>query len=323
MHTFQQTISLFEDYFTKNNPFPHTPENLYDPCRYILEAGGKRIRPALCLMATELFSDHIPEDAYYVAMAIELFHNFTLIHDDIMDKAPLRRGRATVHHKFGLASGILSGDVMNIFSYKLLGMIRPEYLPAILNLVNTTAIEVCEGQQWDMDFENSDDITIDDYLKMITLKTSVLLAGALKAGAILSNAPAEDAQRIYDFGKNLGIAFQLQDDYLDTFGTIEKTGKKPGGDIRSNKKTYLTLKAGAIADAGQNSRLAEYNKLRDEEKVTYTTGVYRELNIDSITKNAINQYFELSIRNLDSINIEQHRKEQLLQLAHFLLTRDH
>jgi len=323
MHTFQQTISLFEDYFSQHSPFPDTPENLYNPCRYILEAGGKRIRPALCLMAAELFSDHIPEDAYYVAMAIELFHNFTLIHDDIMDKAPLRRGRPTVHQKFGLASGILSGDVMNIFSYKLLGMIKPEYLPAILNLVNTTAIEVCEGQQWDMDFENSDDITIDKYIEMITLKTSVLLAGALKAGAILANAPAEDAQHIYDFGKNLGIAFQLQDDYLDTFGDTEKTGKKTGGDIRANKKTYLTLKAATMASPGQKKKLAEYTLMQDDDKVALITETYKELNIDNITNIAVSQYFNTSISHLNKINTTQQKKEQLLQLAHFLFTRDH
>lgn len=323
MHTFQETISLFEDYFEHNQPFPNEPVNLYDPCRYILEGGGKRIRPALCLMATELFKDEIPRDAYYVAMAIELFHNFTLIHDDIMDKAPLRRGRETVHHKYGLASGILSGDVMNIFSYKLLGMIQPAYLPQILNLVNTTAIEVCEGQQWDMDFENSDKVTIAEYLKMIALKTSVLLAGALKAGAILADASPEDASHLYDFGKNLGIAFQLQDDYLDTFGDGERTGKKPGGDIRSNKKTYLALKARELASDKVAKQLDGCLLLDEDEKVVETTKIFKQLNIDSITKDIVNQYFELSLKNLASINIPEGKKTQLLELANFLLTRDH
>jgi geranylgeranyl diphosphate synthase type II len=323
MHTFQETINLFEEYFKKQQPFPEHPNTLYDPCRYILEAGGKRIRPALCLMATELFKDNIPEDAYNVAMAIELFHNFTLIHDDIMDKAPLRRGRETVHQKYGLATGILSGDVMNIFSYKLLGKINPHYLPAILNLVNTTAIEVCEGQQWDMDFEVSDEVTIDDYLKMITLKTSVLLAGALKAGAILADAAEEDAQNLYEFGKNLGIAFQLQDDFLDTFGDGALTGKKPGGDIRSNKKTFLMLKAQSLADQKVLSHLNQCMQLDDEEKVKEITNIFKENNIDNITKDIVNQYFELAMSNMDSIRMGEERKAPLRALAHYLLTRDH
>src|SRR5690606_3137333 len=218
-------------------PFHSQPDNLYEPCGYLLKLGGKRVRPILCLMANELFSP-IQEQTWSAATAIELFHNFTLIHDDIMDKAPLRRGKETVHHKFGMTAGILSGDVLCIYAYDALSKVHSEKFNAIFSLFNQTAIEVCEGQQLDMDFEKSDLVSEEDYLHMIKLKTSVLLAASLKIGAIIGGASQNDAQKLYEFGINLGLSFQLMDDYLDAFGDAKKLGKQIGGDILSDKKTF-------------------------------------------------------------------------------------
>lgn len=303
-------------------PFPENQESLYEPCRYLLEAGGKRIRPALCLMAAEMFNG-INQDAYNAAMAVELFHNFTLIHDDIMDKAPLRRGKLAVHEKYGLTTGILSGDVMGIFSYHCLGKVDPVYLPRVFTIFNKIAIEVCEGQQWDMDFEIKDEVTIDEYLKMIELKTSVLLAGSLKMGAILSGASEEDAHHLYEFGKNLGIAFQLQDDYLDTFGSEEKIGKKPGGDIRANKKTFLMLKSRELANEGALMNIDELIQKEEDEKVEGIRKIYLDLNIDKHSKDIINQFSEQSFDHLEKINLPEEKKLPLKQLALWLLNRQH
>jgi geranylgeranyl diphosphate synthase, type II len=322
MQSFRDISLQFEQYLKTNMPFPENQENLYEPCRYLLEAGGKRIRPALCLMAAEMFGG-TNNDAFQAAMAIELFHNFTLIHDDIMDKAPLRRGKLTVHEKYGLTTGILSGDVMGIFAYSCLDKINPQYLPAVFSIFNKTAIEVCEGQQWDMDFEIKDEVTIDNYLKMIELKTSVLLAASLKMGAILGGASEEDAQNLYEFGKNLGIAFQLQDDYLDTFGTEEKIGKKPGGDIRSNKKTFLMLKSREMADQNALATLTDLSVLEDEKKVEGTRNFYLKLNIDKHSKDIINQYSEYSFEYLSRVNVDASKKTELKALASWLLNRQH
>jgi geranylgeranyl diphosphate synthase, type II len=322
MRSFQDISLLFEQHLKTSIPFPENQENLYEPCRYLLEAGGKRIRPALCLMAAEMFNG-INEDAYNAAMAVELFHNFTLIHDDIMDKAPLRRGKLTVHEKYGLTTGILSGDVMGIFSYHCLGKVNPTYLPRVFTIFNKTAIEVCEGQQWDMDFEAKDEVTIDEYLKMIELKTSVLLAASLEIGAILSGASDEDAHHLYEFGKNLGIAFQLQDDYLDTFGSEEKIGKKPGGDIRANKKTFLMLKSRELANEGALTVIDELIQRGEEEKVEGIRKIYLDLNIDKHSKEIINQYSEESFNHLQKINLPEEKKLPLKHLALWLLNRQH
>ncbi len=322
MQSFQDISLLFEQHLKAGLPFPANQENLYEPCRYLLEAGGKRIRPALCLMASEMFGG-INEDSYNAAMAVELFHNFTLIHDDIMDKAPLRRGKLTVHEKYGLTTGILSGDVMGIFSYHCLGKVNPKYLPQVFTIFNKTAIEVCEGQQWDMDFEVQDEVTIDKYLKMIELKTSVLLAASLKMGAILGGASEEDAQNLYEFGKNLGIAFQLQDDYLDTFGAEEKIGKKPGGDIRANKKTFLMLKSREIAHQEALLVLDSAVVQNEEDRVESIRSIYLDLNIDQHSKNIINQYSEYSFAHLDKVNLPEEKKAQLKGLASWLLNRQY
>ncbi len=265
MHSFTDLAAVFEDRFTASLPFPQAPATLYEPCRYLLQLGGKRIRPILCLMANELFEE-ISEDAWHAAIGIELFHNFSLIHDDIMDKAPLRRGQPTVHAKYGLTAGILCGDVMSTYAYDQLANIK-RALPQVLRIFNKTAIEVSEGQQMDMDFERRNDVHIEEYIHMITLKTSVLLACSLKMGAIAGGALGDNANKLYAFGINLGIAFQLQDDYLDAFGDTDKLGKQNGGDIIANKKTYLLLKALENATPSQRKEIEEI--LHKVRKIRY------------------------------------------------------
>ncbi|MBC7851409.1 MAG: polyprenyl synthetase family protein, partial [Chitinophagaceae bacterium] len=241
MHSFEELSALFADKFQIDH-FPIEPASLYEPNRYFLGLGGKRVRPVICLMGNELF-DTINEDAWKVANAIELFHNFTLIHDDIMDKAPLRRGKPTVHEKFGASTALLAGDVMMVAAYESLAKLDRLYIHQVLHLFNRTAREVCEGQQLDMDFEKMESVSLDQYLRMIELKTSVLLAASLRLGAILGGAGEGNQKHLYEFGRNLGIAFQIQDDYLDAFGDPAKFGKQVGGDIVANKKTFLLLHA--------------------------------------------------------------------------------
>lgn len=322
MHQFQEISTRFEAYLNQPGIFPEKPGNLYDPCRYLLEAGGKRVRPALCLMANELFGT-LTDDAFKAAAAIELFHNFTLIHDDIMDKAPLRRGKPTVHAKYGLTAGILSGDVMSIFSFDCLSRITPAYLPEVLRIYNKTAIEVCEGQQWDMDFEVQETVSIAEYLHMITLKTSVLLAASMQIGAILGGATPQQASLLYEFGKNLGIAFQLQDDYLDTFGDEAKTGKKTGGDIRANKKTFLMIRCMELAGEQERYILADLAHRDDDEKVEHVKYFFRELKVDEFSREIINNYSEKAFGNLEELDIEADKKQPLMALAAFLLNRQY
>ena len=237
MYSFKELVVQFSEQFASAH-FDKEPATLYDPCNYFLTIGGKRIRPILCLMGNELFNE-IDKDAYHLATAIELFHNFTLIHDDIMDAAALRRGMETIHTKYNNSTAILAGDVMMIKSYEYINKMNGPYLQKILRIFNTTAKEVCEGQQLDMDFEQKEWVSLDQYIHMITLKTSVLLAASLEMGAIIGGASEGNCKHLYEFGKNLGIAFQIQDDYLDAFGDPEKFGKEVGGDIRQNKKTFL------------------------------------------------------------------------------------
>ncbi|MDB5197063.1 MAG: polyprenyl synthetase [Flaviaesturariibacter sp.] len=243
MHSFEALSQQFLEKFSVDH-FPSTPQTLYNPASYFLGLGGKRVRPVLCLMGNELF-DEINPDAWQVATAIELFHNFTLIHDDIMDNAPLRRGMQTVHDKFGSSTALLAGDVMLVVAYEYLNKVTTtgKYNYSINHLFNKTAKEVCEGQQLDMDFEKESVVHFDEYLNMINLKTSVLLAASLKLGAILGGAGERNQNLIYEFGRKLGLAFQVQDDYLDAFGDPEKFGKQVGGDIKSNKKTFLLIHA--------------------------------------------------------------------------------
>lgn len=320
MHSFTELVPLFEEHLSNTLPFPETPGTLYEPCRYFLQIGGKRIRPVLCLMANELFGD-ITTDAWHAAVGIELFHNFTLIHDDIMDKAPLRRGQRTIHDKYGLTAGILCGDVMSIYAYDQLANIKHN-LPQILHLFNRTSIEVCEGQQWDMNFETRNDVSIDEYIHMITLKTSVLLACSLKMGALLGGTTEGNADKLYTFGKNLGIAFQLQDDYLDAFGDTDKLGKQNGGDIKSNKKTYLLLKAQANANEAQLQQINNWLANDREEKVPAMLQLFKDTGADTACREAVAMYSQRAFDCLEEAAVLSKRKQHLHDLAAFLLLRD-
>jgi geranylgeranyl diphosphate synthase type II len=312
MQTFQQLASQFEAYLQQQTIFHKTPQNLYDPCEYFMGVGGKRVRPVLCLMGNEII-DEINPDAWHGAMSVELFHNFTLIHDDIMDNAPLRRGKTTIHEKYGTTAAILSGDVMAIYAYQTLCRISNNHSP--------TAIEVCEGQQMDMDFEQRNDVLIDEYIQMITLKTSVLLACSLKMGALIGGATANNADKLYEFGKNLGIAFQLQDDYLDAFGTSEKIGKQIGGDIKSNKKTYLLIKASEMASADQQKAISNLLETNNEDKIENMLALFEATGAKKSCEDAVLHYSTLAFQNLDEMAIVSTRKEPLYDLAAFLLNR--
>jgi len=320
MQSFTDLVAAFESRFTTSLPFPQQPGTLYDPCRYLLQLGGKRIRPVLCLMANELFG-HITEDAWHGAFGIELFHNYTLIHDDIMDKAPLRRGQETLHHKYGLTAGILCGDVMAIYAYDQLVKINSS-LQQVLQLFNRTAIEVCEGQQLDMDFESRNDVSIDEYIHMITLKTSVLLACSLKTGALVGGAMGDNANKLYAFGKNMGIAFQLQDDYLDAYGETAKLGKQNGGDIKANKKTYLLLNALENANDTQRREIEGLLAYNEDHKVAAMLALYSATAADRNCQAAVADYSKRAFDCLEEVAIPAKRKEALLQLAQYLLMRD-
>ncbi len=318
MHSFSELVTLFETRLNNTLPFPLAPATLYEPCTYFMSIGGKRVRPVICLMANELFGD-ITEDAYRAAMGVELFHNFTLIHDDIMDKAPLRRGKTTLHTRNGLTAGILCGDVMAIYAYEQLAYIKTS-LPQVLHLFNRTSIEVCEGQQLDMDFETRSDVTIDEYIYMITLKTSVLLACSLKMGALLGGATQGNADKLYEFGKNLGIAFQLQDDYLDAYGA--DSGKIPGGDIIANKKTYLLLKAMENANELQLTAINALLQRNDDSKVPAMLSLYTNTGADIACREAVAHYSQLAFNNLEEAAVQNSRKKHLHDLAVFLLGRE-
>jgi len=320
LQSFAALSKVFEEKFNKRK-FPEQPAQLYDATQYLLTAGGKRIRPVMCLMANEMF-DKIKEDAYEVAAAIELFHNFTLIHDDIMDHAPLRRGRPTVHIKFGESTALLAGDVMLIVAYENLNKINVEYLQPILNIFNATSKKVCEGQQLDMEFEKQDVVNFEEYVNMISLKTSVLLAASLQMGAVLGGAGAGNQKHLYEFGKNLGIAFQVQDDYLDAFGNPEKFGKKPGGDIMANKKTFLWLKAMESGTVQQKKKLNELLFCDDSSKVEEVLEIYKSCNIDEWARDLKKKYYSVAMDHLEEVAVRSVRKEQLKQLADFLMERD-
>jgi len=320
MHSFKELVASFEERFTASLPFTQSPATLYEPCRYLLRLGGKRIRPVLCLMGNELF-DEINEDAWHAAFGIELFHNFTLIHDDIMDNAPIRRGNAAIHARYGLTAGILCGDVMNIYAYDQVAKIR-NALPQVFQLFNKTAIAVCEGQQLDMDFETRNDVGIDEYIHMITLKTSVLLACSLKMGALVGGALGDNANKLYTFGKNMGIAFQLQDDYLDAFGDTDKLGKQNGGDIKANKKTYLLLKAIERADVVQRKEIDHLLRQDADNKVAAMSSLYTATGADAACREAAAQYSKIAFDCLEDVAIPAKRKQPLYELAAYLLMRE-
>jgi len=305
--------------------FPAYPTDLYEPISYILALGGKRLRPALLLMACDLFGGDV-ESAIEPALAIEVFHNFTLMHDDIMDKAPLRRGKVTVHEKWNANVAILSGDAMMVEANKFMMKVDDAILRRVMDVFNETATGVCEGQQIDMSFEQRNNVLIDEYLDMIRLKTAVLLGGTLKIGAIIGGATLNDAQLLYSFGVNLGIAFQLQDDILDVYGDPEKFGKQVGGDILSNKKTYLLIKALELAKGNQATELEKWLTLEEftaADKVAAVTAIYDGLDIRNYAEDAMQTYAEMAFSALNQINLSEDRRQYLRQFADNLLVREY
>jgi geranylgeranyl diphosphate synthase type II len=318
LHYQQQFLGYLE---SKN--WIKEPKNLYEPVDYILQLGGKRIRPVLTLMAADIFSKDY-QKALPAALAVEVFHNFTLVHDDIMDDAPLRRGKATVHEKWDLNTGILSGDAMLILAYKYFEDYEPIVFQKLAKLFSKTALEVCDGQQLDVDFETRDDVTIDAYMNMIRLKTSVLVAAALKMGAIVSETSEENANLIYDFGLNLGLAFQLQDDYLDAFGDPETFGKQIGGDIIENKKTYLYLKALELSDEETSKKLKFFYQNKFSENNTKIEEVKRIFEINDIPlliSQEIRTFTDKAFDNLDKMNITKENKDKLRSFGTWLMNR--
>lgn len=320
MHSFNELLEQFSDFF-KIQTFPKAPAGLYDPCEYFLGIGGKRIRPVCCLMGNELFGNLHP-DVWNVAMAIELFHNFTLIHDDIMDRSDLRRGKVTVHKKYGEETAVLSGDVMLIIAYDYLNKIDTSILHPTMTLFNKTATEVCEGQQYDMDFEKRENVQLSEYIEMITLKTSVLLAASLSMGAFLAGATHGSCDKIYEFGKNLGIGFQVQDDYLDAYGNPDKFGKMIGGDIRRNKKTFLMLYALERANSQQKKALESLLNSDSVEKVDKVLQIFDEVGVKEWALDLKRQYSTKALRALDDIPVPDARKLPLRELTYQLLSRD-
>jgi len=316
---FQELSQEFTTYFNKKH-FPEKPESLYGAAHYMLEDGGKRIRPVLCLLGNELFAP-IKPDTWKIAVALELFHNFTLIHDDIMDKAPLRRGRATVHSKYDESTALLAGDVMLLQAYDYLNETDPGNVQTLIRLLNKTGREVCEGQQLDMDFEKNASISLSEYLNMIELKTAVLLAGSLQMGAIAAGADQTNQQLIYDFGRNLGLAFQVQDDWLDAFGDPSTFGKLKGGDIVANKKTFLLVKALESASPENKQELEELLIYSGPDKVERMTLIYQESGVGQAAQEAKNYYMEKAYANLESISVLVGRKNALKELAEYLLER--
>lgn len=321
MQSFKVFSQQFEERFNTRH-FPSHTESLYDPAQYILALGGKRVRPACVLMGNELFGEINP-DAWEVATAIELFHNFSLIHDDIMDKAPLRRGMETVHTRYGESTALLAGDVMLVVAYDYLNKIRPEYLSKVISVFNNTAKEVCEGQQIDMDFEKRAIVSTDEYVRMITLKTSVLLAASLQLGAILGGAGEGNQQHLYEFGKHLGVAFQVQDDYLDAFGDPEKFGKQVGGDILANKKTFLMIHALETATVTQQAELKSLMQNNPADKVEKVLQIFRDCKVDAWARELKEKYLQTALRHLDDIAVLSVRKQPLMDLAGYLIQRDH
>jgi geranylgeranyl diphosphate synthase type II len=307
-----------------SNTYSKFPQELYDPLDYIMSLGGKRMRPVLVLLAHHLYSDK-HEEALDAALAVETFHNFSLIHDDIMDDAPIRRGKPTVHEKWNHNTAILSGDVMLVKAYELLVNYPSEILPLLIKLFNKTATEVCEGQQIDMMFEKQVDVTEDEYLKMIELKTAVLLACSLEIGALIAGAPKADAEHLYEFGRLMGIAFQLQDDYLDVYANPEKFGKQVGGDIIANKKTFLWIEAHRLANPEQLKILKHWESIsvfKAEEKVSAITGIYNELEIPKLTQEIINNYANKAFEILANISANEQAKALLVKLSEDLLVRE-
>ena len=300
---------------------PEQPAELYEPVTYTFSLGGKRMRPVLALLGYSLYKDDY-EKALDAAVALEVFHNFTLLHDDIMDNAPLRRGKPTVWHKWGNSTAILSGDAMFIKSYELLSAYEGELLKKLLPVFNKTALEICEGQQLDMNFETAKNVSIADYLHMIELKTAVLLGAALQMGSLVSGATDEDAKNLYEFGKNTGIAFQLQDDILDVFGETEKVGKQTGGDIISNKKTFLLLKAFELADESRSAKLnVLLNEKNEQKKVEGVKAIYHLLEVKKLAEAEMQKFYSKGLSALEKVNASAEKKKVLTDFTEQLMQR--
>jgi geranylgeranyl diphosphate synthase, type II len=325
MRDLPQLLTLIR-HFSEQNPFPAQPRALYEPCDYMLTLGGKRLRPAVLLMGYELFRDDL-ESALPAAWAVELFHNFTLMHDDIMDAAPLRRGQPTVQHKYNVTTGILSGDVMLIYAYRFLAQCGDaETARKILGTFNRVATEVCEGQQMDVNFETRNDVGLPEYVRMIELKTAVLLGGALEIGAWCARADAEDAKHLYEFGRLAGIAFQIQDDLLDTYGDPEKFGKQVGGDILQNKKTFLVLKT--LETAPETDRDLLYRRMQTgvenpAEKIAAVRELFDRNGIPMLASAEKRRFQEAAFRHLDAVGVAASRKMVLRKTMEDLLVREH
>jgi len=302
---------------------PELPFNLYNPIKYMMNLEAKRIRPSLVLMACNVFNDHI-ESCKYPALAIEVFHNFTLVHDDIMDNSNMRRGQETVHIRWNPDIALLSGDAMVIKAYELLCQCPPKYLSLIFPVFNQTALQVCEGQQYDMDYENEENVSIQDYLKMVEYKTAVLIAASLKIGALIGNASKEDAASLYNFGKNIGIAFQLQDDMLDVFSDNKEFGKICGNDIVANKKTMLLIEALSGATGSYKQELHMWLKKKEfnrEEKISRFKEIYVSLHVDRAVQQRIEQYHKKALKNLNEVSVDKERIQELLQFSDYLMKR--
>lgn len=318
----QTLLNKVQEIFSQEE-FIRQPKELYEPIDYTLRLGGKRIRPVMLLAANQMFGGNIAQ-VYNAAIGIETFHNFTLLHDDLMDKSPLRRGKPTVYCKWDENTAILSGDTMFAMAWQYFLKQPHARLQEILQCFNQTAIEVCEGQQYDMNFESRDDISIEDYMMMIRLKTAVLLAGALKIGALYANAPLEDIDNLYNFGIHLGLAFQLQDDLLDGYGDVAVFGKQTGQDIRDNKKTYLYLRALLLATPDQQKELRKHFASTPENsdaKVAAVLGIYQSIGLRSHIEEAIQKEFALAQENLQKVNVAEEKKQPLRQLMEALLGR--
>ncbi len=319
----KETLRAVND-FLEQLPYDRQPQSLYDPIRYVLSIGGKRIRPVLMLMAYNLFREH-PEDILMPACGLETYHNYTLLHDDLMDNADLRRGHETVHKRWNANTAILSGDSMLVLAYQRMAQVPADKLAQVLDCFTETALEIGEGQEYDMAFETRRDVREEEYIEMIRLKTSVLLACATKIGAVLADAPEADVDRLYRFGERLGLAFQLQDDLLDVYGDPAVFGKAIGGDIVSNKKTYLLINAYNRADAAQRaelSRWVEATTFDRQEKVAAVTRIYDEMDIRQLCEEKINAYFRQAADSLGEVGVDADRKQMLYQYMDELLHRD-
>lgn len=324
MKTADEILKMVNE-FLDHLSYDRKPESLYEPIKYVLSMGGKRIRPTLMLLAYNLYKEN-PEDILMNACALETYHNYTLLHDDLMDNADMRRGHLTVHKKWNDNTAILSGDSMLVLAFQRMMQCDTKHLKDILDLFTVTALEIGEGQQYDMEFETRNDVKEEEYIEMIRLKTSVLLACALKIGAILADASAEDADNLYKFGEQIGLAFQLQDDYLDVYGDSKVFGKEIGGDITSNKKTYMLINAFNKANAAQREELTRWVSARDfdrNEKVNAVTRLYNEIGINQLAQDKIAYYFAQSKKFLDAVNVPEEKKEELRKYAQKMMKRQY